>query len=107
MATLSVVMVLVQGGQPDIGTVARMVLNDWQRGRIPQYVKPPEREVMVYISTACFFCTPFLCCYETRHVCDLRRLELALNKIALNEASTCQGDCSLSVTGPITSYARV
>lgn len=33
---------LLKGGQPDIGTVARMVLNDWQRGRIPYYIPPPN-----------------------------------------------------------------
>lgn len=33
---------LLKGGQPDIGTVARMVLNDWQRGNIPYYVRPPR-----------------------------------------------------------------
>jgi nuclear GTP-binding protein len=32
---------LLKGGQPDISTVARMVLNDWQRGKIPFYVRPP------------------------------------------------------------------
>ncbi|KAK5891981.1 hypothetical protein CesoFtcFv8_012406 [Champsocephalus esox] len=32
---------LMKGGEPDISTVAKMVLNDWQRGRIPFFVKPP------------------------------------------------------------------
>ncbi|XP_072103071.1 nucleolar GTP-binding protein 2 [Mobula birostris] len=35
---------LLKGGEPDIQTVAKMVLNDWQRGRIPFYVKPPDAE---------------------------------------------------------------
>lgn len=35
---------LLKGGQPDISTVAKMVLNDWQRGKIPFFVKPPENE---------------------------------------------------------------
>lgn len=26
---------------PDVNTVAKMVLNDWLRGRIPYFVKPP------------------------------------------------------------------
>ena len=26
---------------PDANTVAKMVLNDWQRGKIPYFVKPP------------------------------------------------------------------
>lgn len=32
---------LSKGGLPDINTTARMVLNDWQRGRLPYYVAPP------------------------------------------------------------------
>lgn len=32
---------LLKGGLPDLNTAARMVLNDWQRGRLPYYVKPP------------------------------------------------------------------
>lgn len=32
---------LLKGGEPDIGAVSRMVLNDWQRGKLPFYV-PPE-----------------------------------------------------------------
>ncbi|XP_043573809.1 nucleolar GTP-binding protein 2 [Chiloscyllium plagiosum] len=35
---------LLKGGEPDIQTVAKMVLNDWQRGRIPFFVKPPNAE---------------------------------------------------------------
>lgn len=33
-----------QGGEPDLQTVGKMVLNDWQRGRIPFFVKPPNAE---------------------------------------------------------------
>ena len=37
---------LLKGGECDLNTVARMVLNDWQRGRIPYFVCPPfEAEV--------------------------------------------------------------
>ncbi|CAN0254452.1 unnamed protein product [Lampetra planeri] len=32
---------LLKGGEPDCQTVAKMVLNDFQRGRIPFFVKPP------------------------------------------------------------------
>ncbi|KAF7651383.1 hypothetical protein LDENG_00111610 [Lucifuga dentata] len=32
---------LLKGGEPDLTTVSKMVLNDWQRGRIPFFVKPP------------------------------------------------------------------
>ncbi|XP_044143036.1 nucleolar GTP-binding protein 2 [Bufo gargarizans] len=33
---------LLKGGEPDRQTVSKMVLNDWQRGRIPFFVKPPN-----------------------------------------------------------------
>ncbi|XP_067000782.1 uncharacterized protein Ns2 [Anabrus simplex] len=35
---------LLKGGEPDIVAVARMVLNDWQRGKLPFYVPPPGFE---------------------------------------------------------------
>uniref|UniRef100_A0A8C5LP57 Nucleolar GTP-binding protein 2 n=1 Tax=Leptobrachium leishanense TaxID=445787 RepID=A0A8C5LP57_9ANUR len=35
---------LLKGGEPDCQTVSKMVLNDWQRGRIPYFVKPPNAE---------------------------------------------------------------
>lgn len=35
---------LLKGGEPDLPTVSKMVLNDWQRGRIPFFVKPPGME---------------------------------------------------------------
>ncbi|KTF87529.1 hypothetical protein cypCar_00007186 [Cyprinus carpio] len=36
---------LLKGGEPDLSTVSKMVLNDWQRGRIPFFVKPPGGEM--------------------------------------------------------------
>ncbi|XP_021055553.1 nucleolar GTP-binding protein 2 [Mus pahari] len=36
---------LLKGGEPDLLTVSKMVLNDWQRGRIPFFVKPPNAEL--------------------------------------------------------------
>jgi nuclear GTP-binding protein len=33
---------LLKGGEADLSTVAKMVLNDWIRGKIPFYVPPPE-----------------------------------------------------------------
>uniref|UniRef100_A0A671W998 Nucleolar GTP-binding protein 2 n=1 Tax=Sparus aurata TaxID=8175 RepID=A0A671W998_SPAAU len=50
---------LLKGGEPDLSTVSKMVLNDWQRGRIPFFVKPPgpegDREVRLYwIFHLCF-----------------------------------------------------
>lgn len=35
---------LLKGGEPDISTVAKMVLNDFQRGKLPYFVKPPIDE---------------------------------------------------------------
>lgn len=36
---------LLKGGDPDIQSVAKMVLNDWQRGKIPFYVAPEGYEL--------------------------------------------------------------
>lgn len=36
---------LLKGGEPDITVVSRMVLNDWQRGKLPFYVAPEGFEV--------------------------------------------------------------
>uniref|UniRef100_A0A9J8B809 Nucleolar GTP-binding protein 2 n=1 Tax=Cyprinus carpio carpio TaxID=630221 RepID=A0A9J8B809_CYPCA len=38
---------LLKGGEPDLSTVSKMVLNDWQRGRIPFFVKPPGSQPML------------------------------------------------------------
>merc|ERR1712071_265372 len=35
---------LLKGGEPDINTVSKMVLNDWQRGKLPFFVAPPVPE---------------------------------------------------------------
>lgn len=35
---------LLKGGEPDYETVAKMVLNDWIRGKIPYFAAPPEPE---------------------------------------------------------------
>jgi nuclear GTP-binding protein len=34
---------LLKGGEPDVDGVAKIVLTDWVRGRIPFFVPPPER----------------------------------------------------------------
>ena len=36
---------LLKGGEADIGSVAKMILNDWQRGKIPFYVPPEDFEI--------------------------------------------------------------
>ena len=33
---------LLRGGEPDITTVAKMILNDFQRGNLPHFVCPPD-----------------------------------------------------------------
>lgn len=35
---------LLRGGEPDLKTAARMVLYDWQRGKIPYFSLPPDYE---------------------------------------------------------------
>jgi len=32
---------LLKGGEPDLKAVSKMVLNDWQRGKLPYFVPPP------------------------------------------------------------------
>ncbi|KAG6916765.1 hypothetical protein DXG01_005510 [Tephrocybe rancida] len=34
---------LLKGGEPDVESVAKIILSDWVRGRIPFFVPPPER----------------------------------------------------------------
>jgi nuclear GTP-binding protein len=34
---------LLKGGEPDVDGVAKIILSDWVRGRIPFFVPPPER----------------------------------------------------------------
>lgn len=34
---------LLKGGEPDLNGVAKILLSDWVRGRIPFFVSPPER----------------------------------------------------------------
>ncbi|KAL6975390.1 Nuclear/nucleolar GTPase 2 [Sarracenia purpurea var. burkii] len=36
---------LLKGGEPDLRTAAKMILHDWQRGKIPFFVPPPREEV--------------------------------------------------------------
>jgi nuclear GTP-binding protein len=36
---------LLKGAEPDINTTAKMVLNDWQRGKLPFYVAPEGFEI--------------------------------------------------------------
>jgi nuclear GTP-binding protein len=36
---------LLKGGEPDVNTVAKMILSDFQRGKLPYFVPPPAEEV--------------------------------------------------------------
>lgn len=36
---------LLKGGEPDVTVIARMILNDWQRGKLPFYTAPVGFEV--------------------------------------------------------------
>jgi nuclear GTP-binding protein len=38
---------LLKGGEPDLDGVAKMVLNDFLRGKLPWYIPPPESEEKV------------------------------------------------------------
>ena len=33
---------LVKGGEPDTNAAAKLVLHDWQRGRLPYFTLPPD-----------------------------------------------------------------
>ena len=35
---------LLKGGEPDVNTISKMVLNDWVRGKLPFYTMPPQTE---------------------------------------------------------------
>eukprot|EP00301_Raphidiophrys_heterophryoidea_P013174 c2052_g1_i1.p1 GENE.c2052_g1_i1~~c2052_g1_i1.p1 ORF type:complete len:646 (-),score=131.33 c2052_g1_i1:58-1809(-) len=35
---------LLKGGEPDLNTVGKMILHDWQRGNLPWFVTPPVHE---------------------------------------------------------------
>ncbi|KAL3645484.1 Nuclear/nucleolar GTPase 2 [Castilleja foliolosa] len=35
---------LLKGGEPDYTTAAKMILHDWQRGKIPFFVPPPKQQ---------------------------------------------------------------
>jgi len=36
---------LLKGGEPDVAVIARMILNDWQRGKLPLYTAPAGFEI--------------------------------------------------------------
>ena len=36
---------LKKGGEADVNNVCRSIINDWQRGNIPFFTKPPTEQV--------------------------------------------------------------
>ena len=36
---------LVKGGEPDYKATAKIILLDWQKGKIPYFVEPPKEEI--------------------------------------------------------------
>ena len=40
---LDLITVFLQGGEADVNTVSKMILNDFQRGRLPYFVSPPSK----------------------------------------------------------------
>ncbi|XP_065205137.1 nucleolar GTP-binding protein 2 [Planococcus citri] len=42
---------LLKGGDPDIDVIARMILNDWQRGKLPFYTAPAGFEIPLSAKT--------------------------------------------------------
>lgn len=43
---------LLKGGEPDLPIVARMIINDWQRGKLPYYSVPPESAAVKALAAA-------------------------------------------------------
>eukprot|EP00943_MAST-04B_sp_MAST-4B-sp1_P001748 g1748.t1 len=41
---------LLKGGEADINAVAKQVINDWQRGRLPWFKPPPEEDQMAEVT---------------------------------------------------------
>merc|ERR1712223_2221849 len=39
------VIIILKGGEPDLNTVGKMILNDWQRGKIPYFSLPTGCEL--------------------------------------------------------------
>lgn len=60
---------LLRGGEADLATISVNIINDWQRGRLPYFVAPPDRdgfvpteEVMLLFADAVFCVFPFPAC---------------------------------------------
>lgn len=66
---------LLRGGEPDFMTAAKMILHDWQRGKIPFFVPPPHQED---VSSA----EPNVCGLNEEAVGDNNQASAALKVIA-------------------------
>jgi nuclear GTP-binding protein len=42
---------LLKGGEPDLNTVAKRILHDWLRGRLPYFIAPPEKIITETVSS--------------------------------------------------------
>ena len=49
--------IILQKGEPDIKTAAKIILNDFQRGKIPYYVRPPGSDDCVVSVKFLTFCS--------------------------------------------------
>ena len=49
--------IILQKGEPDIKTAAKIILNDFQRGKIPYYVRPPGSDDCVVSVKFLSFCS--------------------------------------------------
>lgn len=101
---------LLKGGEPDVNTISKMVLNDWVRGKIPFYTMPPGCRVpgeegdaadadVVATATAEVeeqveevFLVPFFCFFVSNHplVCGIETTRTGSSTTAYQEY---QSDC--------------
>ena len=50
---------LMKGGEPDINCIARSIIHDWQRGKLPFFVAPPRCVLFRFVSIMTGFFTYF------------------------------------------------
>ncbi|XP_052000307.1 nucleolar GTP-binding protein 2-like [Xyrauchen texanus] len=71
---------LLKGGEPDLPTVSKMVLNDWQRGCIPFFVKPPGGEMDEEVNGNCSYYLKIY--YRSSHKLGRKRKALEVEEPA-------------------------
>lgn len=77
---------LLKKGEPDISTVAKMVLNDWQRGKLPYFVLPPGSENTVVDESTIISTSEG----QTVEAEVRTTLDLETNKVENNKSETIQ-----------------